>query len=363
MVSDPREVTPAWLTEVLRRVEPRSPEVVAIEREPIGTGQVGRCVRFHCRFAGAAAVSSAVPSSFVGKFPSDDPRSLQTAKDHRTYLLEVGFYRELQSTVAVRTPRCWHHAIAADAARFVLLLEDLRGARQGDQLAGCSVDQAAGALVELAALHAPRWGDRSLRDVGWLEGPSVDRATATADLYAQVLPGFLERFGALLPDGAVGVIERLAPVLRGELALDDSPQTIVHRDFRVDNLLFGDGLSAPPVTAVDWQTVGRGAAASDVAYFLGASLRTADRRAHERDLLRLYLAELERRGVRGVDAGRFFDQYRRQSISGIVMAVVASMIVEVTARGDAMFLAMARRHAAHAVDAEVESVWRERASR
>src|SRR5687768_9993439 len=111
MISDPREVTPAWLTAVLRRSEPRAPEVVAIERERIGTGQVGRCVRFHCRYA------DSTEATLVGKFPSDDPRSLQAAKDHRTYVLEVGFYRELQSTVAVRTPRCWHNALADDGAR------------------------------------------------------------------------------------------------------------------------------------------------------------------------------------------------------------------------------------------------------
>jgi hypothetical protein len=151
-----------------------------------------------------------VPATLVGKFPSDDPRSLQAAKDHRTYLLEVGFYRELQSTVAVRTPRCWHHALADDGARFVLLLEDLREARQGDQLAGCSVAQARAALVELAALHAPRWGDPSLEAIEWLEGPGAARAAATADLYAQVLPGFLERFGDRLDASAAGLIERLA---------------------------------------------------------------------------------------------------------------------------------------------------------
>jgi aminoglycoside phosphotransferase (APT) family kinase protein len=173
-----------------------------------------------------------------------------------------------------------------------------------------------------------------------------------------VLPGFLGRFGAKLDAAAVRLIERLAGVLASELALDDAPQTIVHRDFRVDNLLFGDGATAPPVTVVDWQTVGRGPAASDVAYFLGASLRSAERRAHERELLALYLDELARRGVRDLDRARFFDQYRRHSISGIVMAVVASMIVEVTERGDAMFLAMARRHAAHAIDTEVESLWK-----
>ena len=128
--------------------------ITAIARESIGTGQVGRCVRFHCRFADPVVDSgdesrAEVPSSFVGKFPSEDPRSLQAAKDHRTYLLEVGFYRELQQSVAVRTPRCFHHAISSDAARFVLLLEDLRGARQGDQLAGCPVEQASAALREL----------------------------------------------------------------------------------------------------------------------------------------------------------------------------------------------------------------------
>ena len=48
---------------------------------------------------------------------------------------------------------------------------------------------------------------------------------------------------------------------------------------------------------------------------------------------------------------------RRIFATFIVMAVVASMVVEVTARGDEMFLAMARRHSAHAIDADVESLW------
>jgi aminoglycoside phosphotransferase (APT) family kinase protein len=220
------------------------------------------------------------------------------------------------------------------------------------------VAQATAALRELAALHAPRWGDPSLARIEWLEGPSGERARITSDFYRLVLAGFVERFGPKLDASAVRIIERLAEVLDHELALDDAPQTIIHRDFRVDNLLFGDGITAPPVTVVDWQTLGRGAAASDVAYFLGASLRSEERRANERALVELYLSELARRGVRDLDSDRFFDQYRRHSTSGIVMAVVASMVVEVTERGDAMFLAMARRHAAHAIDADVASLWK-----
>ncbi len=42
--------------------------------------------------------------------------------------------------------------------------------------------------------------------------------------------------------------------------------------------------------------------------------------------------------------------YRRYAYAGYVMAVGASMLVERTARGDEMFLTMARRHAAQIED-------------
>ncbi len=49
-----------------------------------------------------------------------------------------------------------------------MLLEDVAPAVQGDQMAGCSVDDVAAAVDELALLHGPRWGDESLESIGWL---------------------------------------------------------------------------------------------------------------------------------------------------------------------------------------------------
>jgi hypothetical protein len=43
-------------------------------------------------------------------------------------------------------------------------------------------------------------------------------------------------------------------------------------------------------------------------------------------------------------------EYRRYTFAGFVMAVVASMIVKQTPRGDEMFMAMANRHGVHAAD-------------
>ena len=77
-----------------------------------------------------------------------------------------------------------------------------------------------------------------------------------------------------------------------------------------------------------------------------------DRRAHERDLLHHYLGRLRAAGVDGYGFDQLWEEYRRYAFAGLVMAVGAAMMVERTARGDDMFLAMARRAAAHAEDLE-----------
>ena len=56
-------------------------------------------------------------------------------------------------------------------------------------------------------------------------------------------------------------------------SLGPTPFAVIHGDYRLDNLMFppdGDG-----VVALDWQTVGVGPPARDIAYFLGTSLERA----------------------------------------------------------------------------------------
>ena len=51
-----------------------------------------------------------------------------------------------------------------------------------------------------------------------------------------------------------------------------------------------------------------------------------------------------------------WEQYRRHTFAGLVMAVAASMLVEQTERGDDMFMAMANRHGRHALDLDAEAL-------
>src|SRR5581483_6134284 len=145
-------VTAEWLTEALGPVLGGA-SVTAVETTTVGTGQMGDSVRLTLAYDRPAPL----PSSLVAKLPASDPTSRATAAALRNYEIEVSFYRELAPHLPVRNPHC--HVALHDPASddFILVLEDMAPAQQGDQLAGCSVDRAAIAVAELPKLHAPRW--------------------------------------------------------------------------------------------------------------------------------------------------------------------------------------------------------------
>lgn len=354
LVSDPEQIDAAWLTEALHEAGVgRGGAVQSFSRQLVGTGQMGRNVRFALEWERGAAEA---PRSVVGKFPSDDPRSRATGTAQGAYEKEVRFYQEVASTVSIRTPHCFFADVEPASGEFVMLLEDLQPAVQGDQLAGCDADAASLAMAEASRLHAPRWGDPSLETLGFLRAPDENAARILQALYQSVFPGFAERYRARLDPEALGLIERLGERLAGWVLGSGSPRTLVHGDFRLDNMLFGTPEGGYPLAVVDWQTVGLGAGPADVAYFLGAGLLPELRRKHEERLLREYHEQLLAAGVSDYDWNRCFHEYRRSTFAGIVVTVVASMIVEQTARGDDMFVAMASRHATHAADLEAEGL-------
>ena len=47
---------------------------------------------------------------------------------------------------------------------------------------------------------------------------------------------------------------------------------------------------------------------------------------------------------------------RRETFAGLIMAIVASMVVQRTERGDLMFLTTATRHAQHALDVDAPAL-------
>lgn len=337
----PEDLTAEWFSSVV------DADVTAVDATPIGDGLVGMNLRVQLTSSAAG-----VPSTLVVKLPSADPTSRATGIALRNYEREVKFYRELAGTVDIRVPACFHAEWHEDSGDFALVLEDMAPARQGDQVAGCSVETAAATVAELARLHGPRWDDPALDDVDWLSRRAPEDAQALAGLWEMMLPGFLATYRQHLSDEQAMVLDAFGPRLTAWLDARRGARTVTHGDFRLDNLLFGDADGvAPPVTAVDWQTPGHSVAAADLSYFIGAGLLPDDRRAAEFELIDVYAAGLSGYGVE-LDRSVLVEDYRRESFAGVVMAVVASQVVGASDRSEAMFAAMATRHLQQALDHE-----------
>ncbi len=347
-ITDPSEVTPAWLTSVLREAG-FAVTVGDVESESVGTGQVARCERFFITFE----ISDArAPRTLVGKFPSPNPLSRSTGRSG-AYPREVSVYGHVLPTVRIRTPHVYWVDLDEASGDFVLLMEDMAPARQGDQLRGCSATVAEAAVEEAARLHAPRWGDPTLPRLDFLARPA-DTATRV-ERYHGFWEGFLKRYASRLNEEILEVGRGLALRYGTYSRPYPGPRCVTHGDFRLDNMLI-DETDGVRLAVVDWQTAGIGCGMQDVAYFLGAGLLPDERRRDEEALVRRYHAALVDAGVGDYSFDQAWRDYHWYSYAGYVMAVTASMLVVQTDRGDEMFMTMARRHAQQAIDHGAEAL-------
>ncbi|WP_207943394.1 oxidoreductase family protein [Actinomadura sp. KC345] len=325
-VSGSEGLTASWLGEVL------GGRVDTVDVKAVGTGQIGSCFRLTLTGAG-------VPGGLVAKLPAADPAA--RALLGGAYRTEVLFYRDVAETVAIRTPRCHHAAIDPETFDFVLLLEDLSPAVQGDQLTGCSIREAGGCVLALAGLHGPRWCDESLLDADGLHHSTEADADTLAEVYAPAVETFVDRFADRLDPADRDTLRRTTETIGPWLVARSDRFGLVHGDYRLDNLLFPpDGSGA---TTVDWQTLTIGLPARDLSYFLATSLTTEARRTHERDLVTRYHEALLGHGVTGYPLDLCWDDYRFALLQGPLITVLGCAYGAPTERGDAMFLTMAAR--------------------
>ncbi len=296
------EIDAEWLTDVLHAAAIGiGNSVTGLESQSIGTGQVGDNVRFRLIWHDP---DPSLPLTVVGKFPSQSEISRSTAIAVDTYVREIGFYRDLQRQVEIRTPAVHHVGWDPATHDFVVMMEDIAPAEPGDQLHGCDVGRAELVIDQAVGLHAPTWGRiDDYADFEWLQRPDPDRAATLGGMYAMCAPGFVERYRGRLSDEdlALGdVLVQHYPRLfaaTAEWAKANHGYCVVHADYRLDNILFGTPPASPPVTVVDWQTVAIGIGPADVAYFCGAGMLPDHRAAHERALVDRYAAGMRGAGV------------------------------------------------------------------
>jgi hypothetical protein len=304
------QITPAWLAEATGLA------VEGAEIEQIGAGIGVMSALYRVRLTG-----SGCPTTVVVKLPALAEESVFTSTVLRMYLREGAFFTELASQAPVRVPVCHHSTVDPEGSQFVLVMEDLGGLRVVDQVKGMEVPDAERAVDGLAAWHATWWGKA-------LELAERGVTVSLGDpIYKAVLPMVFaegwEKLGKELtiPAGIQEVGPRWTAVMPG--LLDDlatEPTTMVHGDWRADNLLFEPDGS---VAALDFQLIGTGRGTYDLAYFITQSLDSADASEHERRLFDRWRSAVEGAGVPAADNATAWEDYRKAALFCLVYPVVA----------------------------------------
>lgn len=347
IVESPADLTPAWLTAAL---ESAGLDVVvrAFRSDAVGTGQMAHNERIFLEYERAC---EGAPKTLVGKFPS--PNDASRASGARGgYRAETRFYTDLATRLEVATAACYYGAVAPDQQTFTLLLEDLAPRQQGDQIAGASDDEIEAAVRNLAGLHAPFWGDPSIESLDWM-------TSAIGDEYAVFIemgtPAFIDRYHDRLGAEDIETLRAFASGVKQWVARRPAPRTLVHGDYRLDNLMFESTAEGVRVAAVDWQTLSVACGGQDLAYLLGNSSPPEQRRAHEERMLGAYREAMAELGVE-LDAEKVRSDYVYGTFQGPSITMLGSLAVGQTDRGDEMFMAMAARSCAQIRDLDALSL-------
>ena len=116
-------------------------------------------------------------------------------------------------------------------------------------------------------------------------------------------------------------------------------------------MLFGDA-SKDEVVVIDWQGIGRGPGAYDLAYLIGGSMDIELRRTHERDLVTAYHAELLTQGVSDYSADAAWEDYGfAHLLGGLATSIFAGGTLDLSnERGKELISMMSNRHVTAALD-------------
>jgi hypothetical protein len=304
------EITAEWLGSATGL------DVQHADIEQIGIGVGVSSAVYRARLTG-----SGCPQTVVVKLPALDEAAVFTSTMLRMYTREAQFFSELAHRAPLRIPACHHTSVDHDTSEFVLVMEDIGDLRAVDQIAGMAITDAERAIDGLAAWHATWWGEAApLAEAGLT-------VSLGDEIYKAILPLVFgegwEKLNAELevPEAIRAVGPRWTDAMPRLLdGLATEPTTMIHGDYRADNLFFeADG----SVAAVDFQLIGTGRGAYDLAYFLTQSITSEDASQHERRLFDRWKDALAAAGVPLGELASAWDDYRAAALFCLVYPVVA----------------------------------------
>ncbi|MEE3327302.1 MAG: phosphotransferase [Myxococcota bacterium] len=334
-------MTTEWLGQIL------GANLSGFESEALGEGAglLGLLIRVTPQYTSDSAGG---PSSLIAKFPTPTAENRVVAETFDMYGRELRFYARLANQTAARTPDVYCAEYDGESSDFALLIEDLSVYRAGDQREGANLKDAERAIDQIVKLHSTWWDQTEIEELAWI--PIQDNPVQCAGMTQGFAAGwdvFLDKFGDVLPSGKQRAFSQIGPQTDSCLRrLCSGTRTVVHGDFRLDNLFFGVDDDADQVAMFDWQGISRSCGPQDLGYFLSQSLQSEVRKDHHDALVRRYWDGLCDAGIQGYSFERCWEDYRCAVLYLFTYAVViAGTLDHSNERGAAMVRQLASRSA------------------
>jgi hypothetical protein len=134
-------------------------------------------------------------------------------------------------------------------------------------------------------------------------------------------------------------------------------RTLVHFDYRADNLFIDDLTRKAPIVVVDWQLTMWGLGAYDVARLAGGSIPPAERGGHHEEIVECWHQGLTASGVTGYSREEAWHDYRLSAIVATLNPVLVHYMFKTGGgRGTALGAAMTERFFSDLVECGAEAV-------
>jgi hypothetical protein len=180
------------------------------------------------------------------------------------------------------------------------------------------------------------WGAEAFEVDGPLRRTTPDDAARFAGYMAKATKVFHDSHADRFPRTYVDILDAFQPRFERWFHAQGRVAALTHNDYRLDNVMFTEG-DSPESVALDWQSFTVSHPGFDLGLFLGGSIPTALRRAHEDELLGAYHDRLIALGVKDYSLGDCRSDFANGAFLGIKNSVIGLRSVTMTDRGVKMF--------------------------
>jgi hypothetical protein len=321
VITTPEQVTPKWLTSVLRKSGLlRRGKVIDVKNKLTKTLAVSVVSRLEVSY------STGVPASAPSKlFLKLSRPNLSQAVSSELNSKEVEFYRtiarEMDDPPFIR---CYTTAYSSEFDRSHILLDDLSETHfQPEPPLAPSKLYCELAMECMAQLHAHWWEHPQLgKDIGILFDES--KLNAFVGKVEENVISFIDFLGDRLSAERRKIYQRLLSSkykIWGRLT-DATGLTVTHGDAHWWNLLYPRAADKHRVRLFDWQLWHVDVGARDLAFMIALGGYAARRGPMEEHLMRLYYDSLIANGVRNYTWDDCWSDYRWSAVRNLNIPVI-----------------------------------------